>query len=876
MASPFKLLKKHERELMVIMTGIAMFCFVILDSVTSGRRDGSSNPFVLPLIFAAIGAGAAWIHGQVAKKSANYWLNGLALGAVAGAAVVFFSMRSEEGVNTSFGKISFQELRGMQQNRTYANQVIDLAVMARDIPESQFSGQLIGMARQEFLFGSATPRDVLANRLLIKEADRLNIQVSDEQVRQYLKDASDKKLTGQQFDEICRRVGLSDVTIFDILREELRARTAYRVLSAEVVYLPEQYWQDFQKFNVKHSIDATALPVEAFTKAVEAPQEGQLKALFEEFKAKPPFGDQPGFRQPDRKRMAYFAAEVETLEKAIGEPKEEELKALYEARKETSFKETTLPELPFGELDKTGKPDASGPAKPDDKPKTEDKAKSEDKPGEPSKTEDKPKEEKPKTEEPKSNDPAKPDAAKPADSKEATPEKKADEDKKSTDGGADCGAEDPKPADKAQAEDKPKAETKAETTDPKKEPAGEKPAQTEPAEPAKTPDSEKADPAKEPADKTEPAAKGPPAKYKPFDDVKDQLRDMWLSEKVRALSKERLDASALFLDGVRIDYLGKGGDISKEEFAKEVATKAGEYAQKHGLTYAETPLLDFKEFSESKDIPLAQAKEPFDINSIDFSNLRSIPQPKPIPQLVFGGATSLFIPMAAEGGASDKNFVFWITQDAPEHEPKFDDPGIREQVEKAWRIKEARPRAEKRATELVELVSKDLGPGKAGTLAQSLNEQTVTGEKEALQLSVITSAPFTWLRQSFAGLQMNPFAGRQIELGTIPGIDAIDNNFMQTIAGMKLGEVKVIPNGDKSAYYVVHLKDRTPASGEGATDVASQQQFINEHPQMMMSGIHRSMASGAFGEVQGRWIDELMRKYAVDLSALNSSQSESE
>lgn len=865
MASPFKLLKKHERELMVIMTGIAMFCFVILDSVTSGRRDGGQSPLVLPLIFAAIGAGAAWIHGQVAKKSANYWLNGLALGAVVGAAVVFFSMRTEPGVHTSFGKISYHDLRSMQQNRTYANQVIDSAVMARDIPDSQFSGQIIGMARQQFLFGNAAPRDVLVNLLLIKEADRLNIQVSDEQVRQYLKDASEKKLTGQQFDDICRRIGMSDVRIFDILRDELRARTAYRVLSAEMVYLPEQYWQDFQKFNVKHSIDATAIPVEAFTKTVEAPQEGQLKALFEEFKAKPPFGDQPGFRQPDRKRMAYFTAEVEALEKAIGEPKEEELKALYEQRKET-FKETNLPELPFGELDKIGKPDASAPVKPDDKAKTEDK------PVDPAKSEDKPKEEKPKTEESKGNDPAKPDAAKPADAKEATPEKKAEDDKKS-DGSADCGAEDPKPADKAQAEEKPKAETKTEAADAKKEPAGDKPAQTETAEPAKTPDAEKADPAKEPADKTDPAAKDSPAKYKPFDDVKDQLRDMWLSDKVRALSKQRLDASALFIDGLRIEYLGKGGDTSKEEFSKEVATKAAEYANQHGLSYTETPLVDYKTFSESQDIPLAQAKEPFDISSIDFKNLRSIPQPKPVPQLVFGGATSAFIPMPAEGGANDKNFVFWITQDVPEHEPKFDDPGIREQVEKAWRIKESRPRAEKRAGELVELVSKDLGPGKTGTLAQSLSEQTVTGDKEAQQLSVITSAPFTWLRQSFAGLQMNPFAGRQIELGSIPGIDTIDNDFMQTIAGMKLGEVKAIPNGDKSAFYVVHLKDRTPAGGEGVADAGSQQQFITEHPQMMMSGIHDRMASGTFAEVQGRWIDELMKKYAVDLAALNVTQS---
>ncbi len=857
MASPFKLLKKHERELMVIMTGIAMFCFVILDSVTSGRRDGSSNPLVLPLIFAAVGAGVAWIHGQVAKKSANYWLNGLAIGAVAGAGVVFFSIRTEEGVQTSLGKISYQEIRHMQQNRAQANQVIDQVVMSREIPESQFRDQIVGMALQRFRFGGGSVREVLLNHLLIKEADRLNIQVPDEYVQQYLRDASEKKLTGQQFDEICRRAGMNDAQVFDLLREELRARIAYRVLSAEVVYLPEQYWQDYQKFNVKHSIDATAIPVQAFAKSVDAPQEGQLKAFFEEFKTKAPGGDQPGFRQPDRKRLAYFTASVEALEKEVGEPTDEQLKALYEERKEISFKETALPgkpEIPFGELDK---PDASKPAEP---AKPEDKVKSDEKPTEPAKdSKDSPPaktEEKPKAEEPKANDPAKPDAAKPAESKEATRDKKPEVEKKSTEGGAECGAEDPKPTESVKTdtkpEEKPKAEEKAESPDAPK--GAEKP------QPAKTDAA-----AKEPAGKADATSKEQPAAYKPFDDVKDQLRDMWLSEKVQKLSKERLDAASSFIDELRKNA-AKSDDLSKPEFVKEASAKAEEYAKARGLSYAETRLLDFKEFSEDKDIPLASAREPFDISMI--KDFRNIPTPQPIPQHVFSGATALFIPESAEGGSGNQHFVYWIIEDVPEHEAKFEDPGIREQVEKAWRAKEARPKAEKRATELVEQVGKNVGAGKTGSLAEALTEVTVTGEKEGQQLSVISSAPFTWLRQSFAGLQSNPFGGRQIEFGTIPGIDNIDTNFMQTVAQMSVGDVKAIPNFDKSIYYVVHVKSRTPGGADDPAAAITQKQFIDEHPQMLFS-VYDRLASSTFSDVQQKWFSDLMKKYAVDLAALD-------
>src|SRR5262249_37050117 len=51
-------------------------------------------------------------------------------------------------------------------------------------------------------------------------------------------------------------------------------------------------------------------------------------------------------------------------------------------------------------------------------------------------------------------------------------------------------------------------------------------------------------------------------------------------------------------------------------------------------------------------------------------------------------------------GADSTSYIWWKVQDVPAHVPKLDDPGIREQVVKAWKRLESIPLAMKRGEEL--------------------------------------------------------------------------------------------------------------------------------------------------------------------------------
>ena len=59
--------------------------------------------------------------------------------------------------------------------------------------------------------------------------------------------------------------------------------------------------------------------------------------------------------------------------------------------------------------------------------------------------------------------------------------------------------------------------------------------------------------------------------------------------------------------------------------------------------------------------------------------------------------------------AAGDRYVYWKRADAERHVPTIKE--VREQVARAWRIKEARPTAKERAEELAELVRKALPKG---------------------------------------------------------------------------------------------------------------------------------------------------------------------
>ena len=72
----------------------------------------------------------------------------------------------------------------------------------------------------------------------------------------------------------------------------------------------------------------------------------------------------------------------------------------------------------------------------------------------------------------------------------------------------------------------------------------------------------------------------------------------------------------------------------------------------------------------------------------------SIQQRMTVAQMMFR-ATTLYKPEISEGFTSRAYFVFWKTDDQPDHVPKWEDSGIQAKVAEVWKLDKARKVAHK-------------------------------------------------------------------------------------------------------------------------------------------------------------------------------------
>ena len=87
---------------------------------------------------------------------------------------------------------------------------------------------------------------------------------------------------------------------------------------------------------------------------------------------------------------------------------------------------------------------------------------------------------------------------------------------------------------------------------------------------------------------------------------------------------------------------------------------------------------------------------------------------------------------------------------------------------------------------------------------------------------------------------------------------------------MKVGDIQVIPNGDRSTYYVVHLKSRSPAGTADPQLERLRQQFIQEDAPF--SPVYSRLASTETQAVGQRWFAAFLAEYGVDLATVDSYQ----
>lgn len=805
MASPLELFRKKQKVLMVPLTILAMFAFIVMDQL---------NPEQIPPILGMLVFGPLfWYLGRDRGKGTQFAVLGTIIGFFLG--YMYIPQRGAATVvTTTAGNIDQMEFNELVKNRQMANQFVSRTYYDSLTEEERVRAQPPRGAL--FGFGRDTEDDIILEYLFRKEADKMNLVVSDDTVTQYISRYTNNKLSKAAFQKACQNMRLTEGQIYDILRDQIQARLAFQMLRPEVSLTPDQYWNFYKKFNVRQELELVALPVKDFEDQVPAFSETEKKAFFENYKGafrneKSP--GSPGLRQPQKVQVEYLMADYEETEKQVPPVTEAEIKTFYEENKETLYKNNPIPDSPDMQAPTApGGPQLDQPVEAV-KPTTGSTAT-------PAKTEKKP------------AAPAKPQP-------KAAPEKAAP--KK---------AAAPKKTEKKSPEKKKEESSALDSTsttfvsllDEKKVDAPAK---------AKKPDAA----AKEPATKSEKKPATPttaPAPLEPYrvlnDDLKSEIRDQLLRERTLALMKKKISAALIYMNDLsyRISSPDEG---DTPPTPKEVTELLKKYATKHQLIYNITPLMSAQEIEDSEKYPLGTAKEPT-LNQFTA-------QPRTVIEQLFGTAVDeTYRAYEAEDSFSSALLGYWKIKHVDAMIPQFDDPKIDQQITEQMKLESARPIAMKRAEALQKLIT-DAGDKE---MAEALKGQTITGKKEGEPLSTQTTESFSWMRTSTAGAS-NPFSMPRPELSTISAIDGAGNDLMETIFdNLKSGEVGTVMNAEKTVCYVVKVINRIPSTPGGLT--AMYQEFLKTDLFFFFSP-YLPLAQNEQQQTNFEWSQELEAKYQV-------------
>jgi hypothetical protein len=916
MSSPFTFFRRNQHVWMVAVVILSMMAFT-LDAVFS--QEGSHFVMLGVLIGGIVFAFA----GVSTGRWLQYGIAGAVLGGVSGFVLPELISPANAVIRTStLGTFDERRIADLMLKRNVANgfmfQAFEKTIgpgMGRFAPQFQFYS---GNVEDDMTFGE----------LMRAEADELQIVVTDRMVSDYINKRTDNKLTKEMFAEI--RSGLSfggkvvtEKELFESFRNEIKAQMAYQHLNphfSAVPQGPEVYYELYKRTKISQRLNTVRLDVDTFTSEVPDPSDAEIGKLFAENRLKFPHMDEPGspgFRQPQKAKLAYLELGYKAVEQATTAPTDAEIEAYYNENKDRLYKKPveveekldsatppaeggTAPEgaaKPEGEA--PAAPEGSAPATPEGEAPKENPTPAEPGTDAPKAEEAKPEApaseapaaEAPKTEAPKEEPkPEEPKAEAPADqclpfADEAKPEEPApaaEPAKQETPAAAPAGT----PAPAAPADEKPAAETPA-------APAAETPAApAEEAKPADAPAGEApADPSA--ADSTKPDFVIPKVEFQPLDDdLKSEIRDQLLDQKVRTSLDEKMQAIMKDLKtlqaeraSVRRAIVSENRDISDEdlyekmrEHAKVMNEGMKELATKHGCSFVETPLITFQELADGETYPIGAAAEP---QANPFMQAGAT-----VAQQVFGmfpnniaDDTNLFVRNQSVKNAFDLDggevhFAWWIVEFADTHVPKLEDPGIKDQVVQAWKRIKARDLVKKRAEEMVKMVSEGLAKpeGERKDMSASVEGQTVLGKADSAALTVRQTQSFSWMEQSITPqmnfMQQRPTLRRsEVRFNDEVGgsIRFAGDKFMKTVfEEIENDKVGIVSTEDLSTFYVVQPVERS------ADDEVLRQQFMTEGKQAGFDGtaVQQMLNASVSNPASIAWERSIWSKYGIDRDTL--------
>jgi hypothetical protein len=766
-----------------------------------------------------------------------------------------------EVVGTVFGKeITNVDLMQARQDRMVCNRFVQEMLLAAEPRMAPFIANLN-------YFGPIESNEAILDAIrLSHKAAQYGIRINDDAIRAWITRMTDGKLSTEQFQAVTASLRLSPQTLFELVRRQLAIQQVEELAlgrfarSAQVT--PYEAWQFYRRLNEKVGVDVIAVPVSNFTTDVADPSDSELRALYASsiHRLPDPASSEAGFKEPRKVQLQYATAALDPFVLAL-KPElnvtDEEVKEYYESHKEL------YRILPSDEKKAESAEPKSEGSKPDEPKLEEPKS---DKPAEPKSDEsksDKPAEQN-RPAEPKSDEPAKgkedKGQEKPEPTKEDAPAKDRPKSESKADSDDDVQRDDQEPegakADEAKKKpddaDKPDPAKSGETKSDDKPAAPDDPAQPEKKEPAPAAQEEskdqkadgKTDPAKEQPkpdeasaktesdaaekDKDSTEKKDDAPKYKPIEEVSDDIRDRLLRQKAREELVRRLEKVQDWVNEFADDaYLPAKNAFDEAKAEEKVAADAKfqppkapdltKQVEELGFKFADTGLVSLDD-EVDKISGLGEANE-LSGDMMSGRTVRSVMD-----------EIDLYDPIVFKN-YKDEFFTVWKADDVAAHEPAFDE--VRPRVLAAYKAIKARDKARVHADRIAQSL-RDAG----GDMAK------VREAYPGIDPLAVSPVP---LWSSAGPLSPNRFMGfGRVEPVQLPGVRFPAEDFHTSLFKSKEGDVVVLANQPRDTYYVVRVAKREPTTYDA---FAKSRTLIEEQLQSIRSS-----------ENAAQWLTHLRRE----------------
>ncbi|MEI7862915.1 MAG: hypothetical protein WCJ21_09810, partial [Planctomycetota bacterium] len=181
-------------------------------------------------------------------------------------------------------------------------------------------------------------------------------------------------------------------------------------------------------------------------------------------------------------------------------------------------------------------------------------------------------------------------------------------------------------------------------------------------------------------------------------------------------------------------------------------------------------------------------------------------------------------------------YLSWKTEDQPEFVPSF--KVVRENVEKAWRMVEARGMATKQAQDLI---------SRSATRNEPLGA-VIAGEPALQGLQAVQVGPFPWVApEALAGGNVAP---SQPEGLAYPGDD-----FMRTLFALEPGGAAVAFNEPRTVCYAFRMLALDPP------EQVLKERFVEGRADQRRIGM---VAQGEFTGAFQQWMDDVEKRYGLE------------